>query len=98
VANGTRTRDPQIHNQPTAGRNPQQNADLRHGGFSVAQPVAHERGKAADSGAAEPAAIDPDLAAVITSWRILPAAIRAGILAMVKAQPPLTMGRAKENV
>ncbi len=72
-------------NLPTAGCNPQQDAELRHGGFSVAQPVAHESRKAADSGAVESVAIDSDLAAIVASWPTLPAAIRAGILAMVKA-------------
>jgi hypothetical protein len=85
VANGTRTRDPQIHNLPTAGHNPQQDAELRHGGFSVALPVAHESGKTVPFNAPEPVAIDADLAAIVSAWPTLPAAFRAGILAMVKA-------------
>jgi hypothetical protein len=41
----------------------------------------------AESGALvpEPAAIDPDLAAVVDAWPTLPAAIKAGILAMIGA-------------
>jgi hypothetical protein len=41
----------------------------------------------AESGALvpEPAAIDPDLAAVVDAWATLPAAIKAGILAMIGA-------------
>jgi hypothetical protein len=41
----------------------------------------------AESGALvpEPAAIDPDLAAVVDAWATLPAAIKAGILAMIAA-------------
>jgi hypothetical protein len=33
----------------------------------------------------EPAAIDPDLATVVDVWATLPAAIKAGILAMIGA-------------
>jgi len=41
----------------------------------------------AESGAlgAREAPVDPDLAAVVDAWPTLPAAIKAGILAMVRA-------------
>jgi hypothetical protein len=57
---------------------------LRQGDFSVAHPVAHESRKAADSGAREPAAIDPDLAVIIAAWPTLPVAIRRAMVALVK--------------
>jgi hypothetical protein len=57
---------------------------LRQGGFSVAQPVAHESRIAADSGARESAAIDPDLAVIIAAWPTLPVAIRRAMVALVK--------------
>ena len=38
----------------------------------------------------ETAAIDPDLQAVIQAWPGLPTALRAGIVAMVKAADPQT--------
>jgi hypothetical protein len=36
---------------------------------------------------------DPDLAAVVAAWADLPPALRAGILAMVKAATPLSGDR-----
>jgi hypothetical protein len=48
--------------------------DLRHAPSSVSHPIPTDTCQN-----------DPDLAAVIGSWNRLPHAIRAGILAMVKA-------------
>jgi hypothetical protein len=41
--------------------------------------------KRAVKSAATPPIIDPDLAQVLVSWATLPAALKAGIVAMVKA-------------
>jgi hypothetical protein len=67
---------------PAATRN---DGELRHGGFSVAQPVAQETGIPARCDTAEPTLIDSDLATISAAGPTLPAAIRAGIVAMVKA-------------
>lgn len=70
AASGTRTHNLQITNQAA---------------------IAESSGKTADSaqraaqGAAHSAPIDPGLRAVIDRWPSLPDAIRAGIVAMVKA-------------
>jgi hypothetical protein len=74
-----------LPNLPTAGCKSQTESELRQGGFSVAQPVAQETGKSTISSTRELAAIDPDLAAILNAWPTLPVAIRAGVLAMVKA-------------
>ena len=85
MANGTRTRDPQIHNLVSATQNERANNDLRRADFSVAHPVAHELGISTVVSAAEPSKIDPDLAVVNAAWPTLPTAIRAGIVAMIEA-------------
>jgi len=57
--------------------------DLRH----ETGPLAHHLPIATNQADAEPslAANDPGLRAVIEAWSQLPAAVRAGIVAMVKA-------------
>jgi len=44
-----------------------------------------ENRESADEAAQNPAHFPPDLAAVIDAWPMLPEAIRAGILAMIRA-------------
>lgn len=39
----------------------------------------------AEQGGAESGALDPELAEIVSAWEQMPAAIRAGILALVKA-------------
>jgi hypothetical protein len=56
------------------GRKGKTNKDLQQAADSVAHPLPTDKRK-----------ISPDLAAVINAWPDLPEAIRAGILAMVKA-------------
>lgn len=61
-------------------------AGIEHGPKSSGnQGVGNQSG--AESGAlgAREAPIDPELAAVVDAWPALPAAIKAGILAMVRA-------------
>jgi hypothetical protein len=77
--------DTRINRLLLASTNANADNELRHGDFSVAHHVAHESGKSAVSSAVEPAAIDPDLASINAAWPTLPAAIRTGIMAMVKA-------------
>ena len=45
----------------------------------------HEPPSEATNGGAAEALADPDLAAVVKAWPELPRAVRAGILAMVRA-------------
>jgi hypothetical protein len=62
---------------------------LRQGENPVAFPVAVGSRKTAAKAAPKPRSaepdVDPDLAAVNAAWPTLPEAIRAGILAMVRA-------------
>jgi hypothetical protein len=74
VADGIRTRDIQIHNLDTASPNHDQESELRQ----TSQDFAHYL-------PTDTCQTDPDLAAVVAAWPELPEAIRAGILAMVKA-------------
>ena len=64
-------------NPVTPTSNPQQNPQSPQG---AAQNPAHL--------ASGPQEIDPDLAEVTAAWPTLPAALRAGILAMVRAAKP----------
>jgi hypothetical protein len=48
----------------------------------------HLRSPSATKNATRALPDDPDLAAVVTAWPSLPEAIRAGILAMVRASAP----------
>ena len=74
VADGIRTRDIQIHNLDTAPLNRGQDNDLRQPSRSVAHLLPTDTCKT-----------DPDLAAIVVAWPELPEAIKAGIVAMVKA-------------
>jgi hypothetical protein len=51
----------------------------------VCTSVCTSEAESAHGGAADAAIADPDLAAVVEAWGRLPDAIRAGILALVKA-------------
>ena len=74
MADGIRTRDIQIHNLDTAPLNRGQDNDLRQPSRSVAHLLPTDTCKT-----------DPDLAAIVVAWPELPEALKAGILAMVKA-------------
>jgi hypothetical protein len=52
---------------------------------SVCTSVCTSDGETAHDLAAKAASVDPDLAALIAAWDFLPAALRAGIVALVKA-------------
>ncbi|MDA0991881.1 MAG: hypothetical protein O3A51_14165 [Verrucomicrobia bacterium] len=62
-----------IKSQSAEGENPDENADFQN---RAAQGAAIDTPKAPG---------DPDLAAVVEAWPKLPEAIRAGILAMIRA-------------
>ena len=81
MANGTRTRDPQIHNLAEPVANDESTNDLRRGKILRAQGRAQNRPESTP----EAVAIDPELAAVVAAWPTLPEAIRRAILAMVEA-------------
>ena len=74
---GTRTPNRRIRNPQAPSRNVKPDNELRN----------DANGLGANPGAVEPnpPALDPDLAAVIEVWPTLPAAVKAGIVAMVKA-------------
>jgi len=74
VVDGIRTRDIQIHNLDTAHQNHDQDSDLRQPSRAVAHLLPTDTCQNY-----------PDLAAVVDAWPDLPEAIKAGILAMVKA-------------
>ncbi len=74
VADGIRTRDIQIHNLDTDPPNHGQDTDLRQPSRAVAHLLPTDTCQKY-----------PDLAAVIEAWPNLPEALKAGIVAMVKA-------------
>jgi hypothetical protein len=55
------------------------------GDFPLAHSLACETQKASDTSYLERVKIDPDLALLVERWDSLPDAVRAGIVAMVKA-------------
>ncbi len=63
-----------IKSQTSKSRKPSSHKGLRISTPSVSHPIPTDTCKT-----------DPDLAAVVDAWPTLPEAIRAGILAMVKA-------------
>jgi hypothetical protein len=78
VPGATRTHDLRFRRPLTT---PETTAE--NGGISVPPSTGPSTG--AQSGPSEPAFADPDLGAVVAAWPALPTAIRAGILAMVRA-------------
>ncbi len=74
VADGIRTRDIQIHNLDA---DPLKALGLRDLGHSTVA-ISHDL-------PTDTCQTDPDLAAVVAAWPDLPEAVKAGIVAMVKA-------------
>lgn len=74
VADGIRTRDPQIHNLGRGRSKSLKDQDFGPLGGRPAPHLPHDTRPT-----------DPDLALVIDRWEGLPEAVRAGIVAMVKA-------------
>ena len=66
----------------SSGRKPKRPKDLPPGKTPVALPVALESKKAGSA--------NPELAIVIVAWPSLPAALKVGIIAMVRARHTLT--------
>jgi len=77
AGDGIRTHDVQLGKLTPPGRNPLPRNDLQKPADSMCAPV-----RAPNT---PDATADPDLAAVVSAWPGLPEALRAGILAMVKA-------------
>jgi len=76
VAEGTRTPNSQIHSPGSAGPNCKAANELGNvGGMKGAIPEAVGENLHR---------IDPDLAALVDAWPTLPAALKAGIVAMVE--------------
>ena len=74
VADGIRTRDIQIHNLDADSSKANSSKDLRISPPSVGHHLATDACQT-----------DSDLASVIDAWDRLPEAVRAGIVAMVRA-------------
>ncbi len=81
VDDGIRTRDIQIHNLNPDSRNQTHSNDLRQPPLSLAHPVPTDTRQT-----------DPDLALIVERWGELPEAVRAGMVAMVRASAPSTHG------
>jgi len=61
-------------------------AGIEHGPKSSGNPgVGNQSGAQSGAVAARESPIDPEFAAVVNAWPALPEAIKAGILAMVRA-------------
>ena len=72
VSEGTRTPDSQIHNLEHTGQN-SRNSRHSEEDQPLLTPCLHKN------------PTDPDLAEVVTAWTRLPEAIKAGVLALVRA-------------
>ena len=78
MSDGTRTRGLQSHSLETTSENLGENRESESRSNTGANTGALEA-------ACEPDVADPDLALVVSCWDELPAALRAGIAAMVRA-------------
>ncbi len=74
MGDGIRTRDVQIHNLVPESRKSTRNKTLHRESRGVGAHLAHDTRQT-----------DPILAEVVENWNHLPDAVRAGILAMVRA-------------
>ena len=78
---GIRTRDKRICNPPAETHNPLPLDELETGGQPLAEPAQNPDAQ----NAVTSVPTDPDLAALVAAWPKLPEALKAGIVAMVKA-------------
>jgi hypothetical protein len=74
MANEIRTRDTRIHNLVCDAPNDVKDNNLRHSSETLAHYLPTDTCKN-----------DPELAAVLSAWPALPEAIKAGIVALIKA-------------